>query len=88
MFQLIKSAILDVSTYIKIGIDVEDIEDCIETTVKINKSAVVRPISSLPMYEIKTLYVNDEDVIHLMEKIINDLDVLVVEYTEKKFMDN
>lgn len=88
LYQIVKSAIIDVSPYVKIGLDIEDIEECIEEVILINKKSVVRPISSLLMYEVKTTYKEDKEVIILMNSIVDALDALVVDYTKNKYLDN
>ena len=88
IYRLVKSAILDVSTYVDIGMNVDDIEECIENIIIKNKMAVVRPVQTMLMYEIKTLYQNDDDVLLLLEKIVNALDIMVVDFKKEKYFEN
>lgn len=88
LYKIIKSAILDVSSYVHIGISIDDIEDVLETSLINVKTAIARPISSMLMYEIKTSLNKDEDLSNLMEDILTKLDLLVVDYKEKTFYEN
>jgi hypothetical protein len=87
IYSLIKSAIIDVSSYVHVGLSIDDIEDVFERVLLNTKSAVIRPIPSLLMYELKTIYEKDDDVIKLVDKITTELDILIVEYKEKTFYD-
>ena len=88
IYKLIKSAILDVSTYVDIGLSVDDIEECIEDIIIKNKMAVVRPVQTMLMYEIKTLYQNDDDVVILLNNIIDALDIMVIDVKKEKYFEN
>ena len=88
MYKLVRSALLDISSYVDIGLSIEDIEECLEDVVFKCKKAIVRPVPSMLMYEIRTLYENDTDVINLLETIITELDILVVDSTKEKFLAN
>lgn len=88
VYTLVKSAVLDISSYVNFGLNIEDIEECIETVVFKTKKAIVRPIPSMLMYDVRTLYKDDSDVINLMETIISELDILVVDKTKEKVLEN
>lgn len=88
LYCLIKSAFLDISEYVKLGLSIEDIEDCIDIELKINKHAVSRAIPNFLGYEIKTTYKTDEDVITLMDKIINKLDELAFKKNTENYLNN
>lgn len=83
-YQLIKSIIIDVEDYIHDGLSIENIEKILdELTISI-EGCIWRPIDYLPMYEIGTAFIKDEDVHKLADSILLKLDMEVINSKMKK----
>ena len=76
-YTLIKGALLDISSYVHAGIEIEDIEECITDILTKDSKGYAKPLQTLLAYHIQTNYDDDKDVISLMDNIVNELDILL-----------
>lgn len=87
-YQIFKCAILDISGYVGFGVNPNDIKDSINKVFKGNKKAAYRVLDNFFIYEIRTVYETDEEIKELMEKIVKELDILLVLSQDGKFILN
>lgn len=77
-YQIFKCAVLDISSYVNLGVSADDIKSCINKFFKGNVRAAYRVLDDFFLYEIRTIYEKDEEIIQLMDNIIKELDILLV----------
>ena len=77
-YTLMKGALLDVSIYVHTGIEIEEVEEIIKDVLTKEKGGFAKPVPSFLAYHIQTNFEKDEDVIKLMDKIVNKLDLEMV----------
>lgn len=86
-YTILKGAILDVSEYIHSGVDIEDVEDTIESQIlKSKKVAFARLVPGALAYDIRTTITDDKALIELLDSIVNNLDLSLVETKENNFL--
>ena len=78
-YTIVKMGLLDISSYVHCGIELEDIDEVINNVTENVDGVIASPIYSLLYYKVTTKYKVDKDVDDLMKKIISELDVLVAE---------
>lgn len=78
-YTIVKMGLLDISSYVHCGIELEDIDEVINNVTNGIDGVIASPIYSLLYYKVTTKYKVDKDVDDLMKKIISELDVLVAE---------
>lgn len=83
-YQIIKSIMLDVDDYIHDGLSLEAIEKILDETTLSIEGCIWRPIEYLPIYEIGTAFIRDEDVHSLADTILLKLDMEVINTKMKK----
>lgn len=87
-YTIMKGALLNVSEFVHSGIDIEDIEEVLDKELTKNKIVgLARPVPGMLAYDIRTIYTDDKDIIDLMDRIVDKLDILLVDTKEKVFFD-
>lgn len=74
-YSLVKGALLDISVYVHTGMEIEDIEEILTKVLMESKQGYAKPLNGLLAYHIQTNYSSDKDVIKLMDKIVDELDI-------------
>ncbi len=87
-YQIFKCALLDVYPYLQCGVNPEDIDNVLKKTFKKRIDASYRLVDYVLMYEIRTIFTNDEDLIKLLDDIVNELDILLVNSRENNIIYN
>lgn len=87
-YQIFKCALLDISLYIQLGVKYEDIESVLQKIFHKRLDASYRLIDYVLMYEIRTIFVHDEDLIKLLDDIVTELDILLVNSKENNIIYN
>jgi len=86
-YTLIKGALLDVGDYVHSGIQIEDIEETINSELTSGgKKCVCRMVPGFLMYDIKTTLQDDEKICEVLDTIVNKLDILLVDEKEKSYL--
>lgn len=86
-YTLMKGALLDVSAYVYAGMEIEEIEEDIKNILIKERGGFAKPVPSFLAYHIQTNYEKDEDVINLMDKIVNNLDLELVKLNYEDIKD-
>ena len=84
----ISRKILDISSYVHCGLEVEDIEEKINEVIEKIDGTMATPIYTLLYYKITTKYKLDKDVDNLMRMIVNELDIMLAEKLDIKVREN
>lgn len=74
-YSLVKGALLDISVYVHAGLDIEDIEESMSKILMENGHGFAKPLNGFLTYHIQTNYQNDRDIVILMDKIVDELDI-------------
>lgn len=87
-YTIVKMGLLDISSYVHCGIDIEDIDEKISSVVDKVDGVVASPVYTLLYYKITTKYKQDKDVDNLMKSIVAELDVMLAEKYDVKVKQN
>ncbi len=85
-YTLTKGALLDVSDYVHAGVAIEDIEDILDKELTSKRCAICRPVNGFLAYDVRTTLKTDNEVSDLLDKIVDKLDILLVDSKEKSFL--
>ena len=84
-YTIVKMGLLDVSTHVHLGLEIDDIEDKLTELLENKKGCFWSPVNTLLSYKIMTPYKEDAEVRRIMDKIVEELDLLLaVKLTDGK----
>lgn len=85
-YDILKSVILDVSSFINRGLSFDDIMAILDDEIDINKNIIlITQITGLFSFEIKTLYEKDEDIHNYMKALIKKINKTIQEGEKNEY---
>lgn len=85
-YDILKSVILDVSSFINRGLSFDDIMAILDDEIDINKNIIlITQITGLFSFEIKTLYEKDEDIHNYMKALIKKINQTIQEGEKNEY---
>lgn len=78
-YSIVKMGLLDVSTHVHLGLDIDEIEDKLMELFDGKKGFFWSPVNTLLSYRITTPYKEDAEIRKFMDKVVEELDLLLAQ---------
>ena len=78
-YSIVKMGLLDVSSYVHCGVELDDVEETLNNVIDKTKGCSISPVYGMLCYKIYTPYDSDEKIKSFLNDLVAKLDALAVD---------